>query len=53
MTDEGSEVPAGSRGTIVGVLGGGASYTVEFIEPTAGLADLTPCSLRVVWRALP
>lgn len=34
MTDGGAEVPAGARGTVVAVYGGGAAYEIEFWDGT-------------------
>ena len=41
-TDEGHEVPAGTRGTVVAVYGEGAAYEVEF---TTGLAMVSAIDL--------
>lgn len=45
--DEGHEVPAGSRGTVVSVYGQGEAYLVEFADPP-GLAEYRPADLEVV-----
>jgi hypothetical protein len=37
IRDLGKELPAGSRGTVVGVWQGGRAYEVEFAEPLACL----------------
>lgn len=42
MTDEGEEVPAGTRGTVVAVYGAGKAYEVEF---EAGLATVYAADL--------
>lgn len=41
-TDDGDEVPAGTRGTVVAVYAEGAAYEVEF---TAGLATVSGADL--------
>lgn len=46
--DEGHEVPAGSRGTVVLTYEGGAAYLVEFADPP-GLAEYRAADLSVVW----
>lgn len=47
-TDDGTEMPAGSEGTIVGIWAGGEAYEVEFVEPVAGLATVEAAGLRPV-----
>ena len=47
-TDDGAEVPAGSRGTIVAEWGGGAAYEVEFARPVVGTATVRAALLRAV-----
>lgn len=46
MTDDGLAVPAGTRGTIVAVYGGGAAYEVEFVRPVVGNATVRTENLR-------
>lgn len=50
-TDDGQTVPAGSEGTIVGVIKEGLAYAVEFSAPVDGLATLLPNELRPLGRA--
>jgi hypothetical protein len=45
-TDEGTVVPAGSRGTIVATWGEGAAYEIEFARPVVGLATVIASALR-------
>lgn len=45
-TDDGQPVPAGSRGTIVAVYGGGAAYEVEFAAPVVGHCTVSADLLR-------
>lgn len=47
-TDDGAEVPAGSRGTIVAEWGDGAAYEVEFARPVVGNATIRAALLRAV-----
>ncbi|WP_288582027.1 DUF4926 domain-containing protein [uncultured Methylobacterium sp.] len=47
-TDDGAIVPAGSRGTIVAIYGGGAAYEVEFARPVIGNCTLDREALRPV-----
>lgn len=47
-TDDGADVPAGSRGTIVAEWGNGAAYEVEFARPVAGNATVRSILLRAV-----
>ncbi len=47
-TDDGAEVPAGSRGTIVAEWGDGAAYEVEFARPVVGNATVRATLLRAV-----
>ena len=43
MTDEGEEVPAGTRGTVVAIYADGAAYEIEF---EAGLATVDRMKLQ-------
>ena len=45
-TDDGRDVPAGSHGTVMNVLGDGAAYYVEFAEPEPALALIYADNLR-------
>ena len=45
-TDDGQRVPAGTRGTVVAVYGGGEAYEVEFARPVVGNTTLRPDVLR-------
>jgi len=47
-TDDGAEVPAGSRGTVVAEWGDGAAYEVEFARPVVGNATVRAALLRAV-----
>lgn len=47
-TDDGTEVPAGTRGTIVADWGDGAAYEVEFARPVIGHATVQATLLRAV-----
>lgn len=47
-TDDGTEVPVGSRGTIVAEWGDGAAYEVEFARPVIGNATIRAALLRAV-----
>ncbi|GJE55599.1 MULTISPECIES: DUF4926 domain-containing protein [Methylobacterium] len=47
-TDDGRPVPAGSRGTIVAVYGGGKAYEVEFARPVVGNCTLRADALQAV-----
>ncbi|HEX4767218.1 MAG TPA: hypothetical protein VH414_13190 [Lichenihabitans sp.] len=40
ITDEGVEVPQGTKGTIVAVWAAGEAYEVEFAAPHQGLATV-------------
>ncbi|MET0531388.1 MAG: DUF4926 domain-containing protein [Microvirga sp.] len=42
MSDDGSTIPAGTKGTIVSVHGDGKSYVVEFAEPPGALVTAEP-----------
>lgn len=44
-TDEGEDVPAGTRGTVVAVYAGGPAYEIEF---EAGLATIDSAELVAV-----
>lgn len=44
--DTGRSLPAGSRGTVVGIWAKGRAYEVEFTEPFACLATVSPEALR-------
>ena len=48
QTDDGQHVPAGTRGTVVMVYGGGKAYEVEFARPVIGNTMLNPDVLRAV-----
>lgn len=48
VTDDGAAVPAGSRGTIVAIYGGGAAYEVEFARPVVGNCTIIHELLRSV-----
>lgn len=48
VTDDGQHLPAGSRGTVVMVYGGGKAYEVEFVRPVVGNTMLRPDMLRAV-----
>lgn len=41
-TGDGGDMPAGSRGTVVGVYRGGAAYEVEFVEPFHAVVTVRP-----------
>lgn len=45
-TDEGTTVPAGTHGTIVGTWAGGEAYEVEFASPVVGLATVISSAVR-------
>lgn len=45
VTDEGEDVSAGTRGTVVAAYAGGAAYEVEF---EAGLATVEAAALEAV-----
>lgn len=45
-TCKGQDVPSGSRGTVVEVLGNYEAYMVEFVEPFAALVTVRPDGLR-------
>ncbi|MFH6786800.1 hypothetical protein [Methylobacterium sp. MA0201] len=47
-TRDGRPVPAGSRGTVVEVMGDHEAFMVEFQEPFSALVTLRPGSLRYV-----
>lgn len=58
MDDEGFDIPAGARGTVLDPVAGGARYIVEFADEPyqqrwpggrTGLATLPPEVMRVVW----
>ena len=45
---DGTSLPDGSIGTIVEVLGGGAAYIVEFVQPKPAVATLRAEELLAV-----
>jgi hypothetical protein len=45
VKDAGKELPAGARGTVVGVWHGGRAYEVEFSKPFPCLVTVPPESL--------
>jgi len=46
VASAGRDLPAGARGTVVGVWQNGAAYEVEFTQPFACLVTLREMSLR-------
>ncbi|WP_267428450.1 DUF4926 domain-containing protein [Methylobacterium sp. GC_Met_2] len=46
VTDDGTTVPAGAEGTVVGVWGDGEAYEIEFDEPVVGNATVQADALR-------
>lgn len=44
--DEGAALPAGAVGTVVGTLGDGAAYVVEFAEPFDDIATVRARDLQ-------
>ena len=46
VASAGRDLPAGARGTVVGVWRNGAAYEVEFTHPFACLVTLRAMSLR-------
>jgi hypothetical protein len=48
--DDGSTIPVGCEGTVVGVWRGGEAFFVEFPEPEGAVATVRPQDLRRVGR---
>ncbi len=47
-TRQGRSVPAGSRGTVVEILGDHEAFMVEFQQPFAALLTVRPATIRSV-----
>ncbi len=47
-TRKGQDVPAGSRGTVVEVLGNHEAFMVEFVDPFAALVTVDASTVRAV-----
>jgi hypothetical protein len=53
VADDGTPIPAGCEGTVVGVWRDGEAFFVEFAHPEGAIATVRPHDLRRVGRHAP